>query len=143
MINAFNHPTFRTTINAGGNTDIFGSAPNYAVTQANVTSIYSSWAAANGRPAASTAQGQAAISGIYNMIHSYENPTGVLPNNFYSLPLPQGFAQKAATAYDITTLQGFQLYNLRNSYSSGFGNLSYNQVNVPPRYIQFGIKIFF
>ena len=144
LINVFNHPTFRTGINNGGGTDVFGSAPNFAVTKANVTSYYTAWQTANpGRPAPGTPAGQAAINNLYNMIASYENTAGVLPANFYSIPLPQSFAQANANSYDITTLNGFQLYNLRNTYAQGFGNLSYNVVNVPPRYIQFGIKIFF
>ncbi len=142
MINAFNHPVFRNAVNDAGGTDIFGSAPNFTPTAATIASNYTTWAAANGQPAANSAQGKANIAAIQSMVLGQE-VSGVLPARFYSVPLPQGFGTMNANQFDLTTLNGYKLYNLRQAYTSGFGTLSYNSQINSPRYIQLGIKIFF
>jgi hypothetical protein len=63
-----------------------------------------------------------------------------LPANFYTTPLPANFYGTAANSYDITTLQGYKNYQLRNAYSTNFGTL-YNSNT--PRYVQFGVKLYF
>ena len=60
------------------------------------------------------------------------------------MPLPANFYGQLANSYNITSIQGYKLYQLRNAYSStataNFGTL-YN--NNTPRYIQFGLKFYF
>jgi len=67
-------------------------------------------------------------------------PTGALPLDFFHVPVPEGFATKNSNAFDIRTLEGLKLYRLRQTYDANFGTL----FAVPnPRYIQFGLRIFF
>jgi len=53
-----------------------------------------------------------------------------------------GFATTNQNAFDITTLQGLKLYRLRQNYDANFGTLGAN-LPYQPRYIQFGLKVFF
>lgn len=129
LINAFNHPTFR--YNSIGNTPPgFGTLPSEAaITQAEVNA----WLAANpGRTAT--------VTQVNALITSNRLPTGGIPLDFFSVRVPEGFATRAATSFDITTLEGLKLYRLRQSYDANFGTLFANN---NPRYIQFGIRLFF
>ena len=63
-----------------------------------------------------------------------------LPADFFHARLPQGFATTSANSFDITSIDGYKLYRLRQAYGQGFGQLvSVNN----PRYIQIGLKFFF
>ena len=73
-------------------------------------------------------------------MNTNKSAAGVLPTNFFTIPLPANFYGAAANSYDIRTTQGYKLYQLRNAYSTAFGTL-YN--NNTPRYIQFGLKFYF
>jgi hypothetical protein len=80
-----------------------------------------------------------------NNVNAYRNSAGVLPNGFYTVPLPANFWSAAATTYDITTIQGYQYYQMKSSYNSSFGGL-YNAAGSgvsPPRYLQFALKLYF
>jgi hypothetical protein len=77
---------------------------------------------------------------------------GALPNDFFSIRLPQGFATTNSLSYDITTLEGFKLWRLRNNYDGNFGTLTSGAVGTSfgspnpgtsSRYIQFGIRLIF
>jgi hypothetical protein len=133
-LNAFNHPTFQ--VNPGGNADFMG-APS---TSTLSTSAYNTWAAFNNQPLQSTAAGAAIYNNIVNMINGQKLPSGALPAAFYTVPLPANFYGTNANAYDITTLSGYKNYQLRQAYSTSFGTL-YN--NSQPRFIQFGVKLYF
>ena len=74
------------------------------------------------------------------MVNAQRLPSGTLPLNFWSIPLSQRFATTDANNFDIRTLNGFKLYRLRQAYSTGFGQLRELQ---QPRYLQFGLRIFF
>ena len=63
-----------------------------------------------------------------------------LPTNFFSVPLPNNFYGTPATSYDITTVNGYKYFRLRNAYATNFGTL-YNSGS--PRYLQFGLKLYF
>lgn len=129
LINAFNHPNFR--FNNLGNTPFgFGTLPAETdVTQAELNS----WLAANPGQTATLAQVNALLAGS-------RLPTGALPLDFFHVPVPEGFATKNSNAFDIRTLEGLKLYRLRQTYDANFGTL----FAVPnPRYIQFGLRIFF
>ncbi len=131
LINAFNHPNFRiASPGSGGGPDYDGAPVETAITLAE----YNTWATFNGKPLATGATDPALLQ-----VQSLR-PTGVLPLNFYTVPVPTGFATTNPNAFDITTLQGYKLYRLRNAYSPSFGQL---RELGQPRYIQFGLKIYF
>ena len=71
------------------------------------------------------------------------NGTGPLPLDFFHIQLPQGFATRDPLSFDIKTLEGFKLYRIRQTYDSNFGTLTGNFSGQNPRYVQFGIRIFF
>ena len=66
--------------------------------------------------------------------------TGALPLNFFTVPLPANFYGNAAPTYNITTPEGYKLFRLRQQWNTGGGVLYNSGV---PRYIQFGIKLYF
>ncbi|MEQ1761803.1 MAG: TonB-dependent receptor [Pyrinomonadaceae bacterium] len=124
---------------------------------------YNSWAAANGQPLADTAT-SGATSALLGQIRSTVNGTrlaprpgqpvggGALPDNFFSVRVPEGFATRNPLLYDIRTLEGFQLWRLRNSYEANFGSLTSGAVGnsfgspnpgTSSRYLQFGIRLIF
>jgi hypothetical protein len=129
FLNAFNNPVFR--YNNTGNTPFgFGTFPSeVAPSQAEVTA----WN--------SFAPGRAAtVAGVTAVLNSARLPTGALPLDFFHLRIPEGFATTNANSFDITTVEGLRLYRLRQTYDTNFGTLF--AVN-NPRYIQFGIRLFF
>ncbi len=145
MLNVFNHPNFR--YNQVGNTPPgFGGIPTEltaenetvgGVTRPAVitTAEYNAWAAFNGKTP-STAE----LSQIRAMVNALRLPSNALPLNFYHIGIPGGFASSNANSFNIATLDGFKLYRLRQAYDANFGTLREVQ---QPRYIQFGIRIFF
>jgi hypothetical protein len=104
------------------------------------TTAYNAWATANGQPAQTTTAGAAIYNGIVNMVNAQKNASGALPANFFSVPLPENFYGRAATSYDITTLPGYKLYQLRNAYVANFGDITQSGSS---RYLQFGVKLYF
>ena len=74
------------------------------------------------------------------MVNAQKNSAGVLAPNFFSIPLGDNFYGKQPANFDITTLNGFKLFRLRQAYTTSFGDI-YNAGT--PRFIQFGIKLFF
>ncbi|HMV82777.1 MAG TPA: carboxypeptidase-like regulatory domain-containing protein [Blastocatellia bacterium] len=147
MNNALNSPIFRIASGTGANINDFMALPDET---AITTADYDAWAAfASGRPARTTAEGAALFTKVQNYIVNARLPvpagttatTGALPLDYYAnVRLPQGFATKDANSFDLSTIEGFKLYRLRRAYQTGFGNLRELQL---PRYIQFGIKIYF
>ena len=140
-LNVFNHPVFAVYPNNGGGADFMG-APSTATLS---TSGYNSWAQFNGQPTCTgTCNGADAGSqvyqGIVNMVNAQKLASGALPANFFTVQLPSNFYGTAANAYDIRTLAGYKYYQLRNAYSTGFGNLYQSGSS---RYIQFGVKLVF
>jgi hypothetical protein len=140
LINAFNHPNYRFG-NSSGTAGFTNNIPTEFAVESNVsvpitTVEYNAWAAANGRTPSATE-----LANIRAMINAARtSANGPLPLNFFNVPVPEGFATKVANSFDITTLQGFKHYRLRQVYDTNFGALR----AVPnPRYIQFGIRIFF
>jgi hypothetical protein len=147
--NAFNHPNFRIasgTLNSAN--DFMGLPAEFAAESGTnvplTTAEYNTWAAFNGQPLASTAAGAAQLAAIRAQVNAFRpgGATGaaVLPLDFFHIQLPQGFATTNANTFDIRTLQGFKLYRLRNAYGANFGNL--RELGLP-RYVQFGIKVYF
>jgi hypothetical protein len=112
-----------------------------APSTANLTTAnYNTWAAANGQPAYSTTAGTALYNQIVSMVNAQKNASGVLPADFYRVQLPSGFYGRQPSSFDITTLSGYKLYQLRTAYVTSFGTL-YNSNT--PRYLQFGVKLYF
>jgi hypothetical protein len=153
LLNAFNHPVFQ--LNNLGNTPFgLGTFPT-EITGENVGGIlqpitaaeYNSWAAFNNQPLSTTTDGANQLTAIRAMVNAVRLPAragvttgGALPNDFFHIALPQGFATKSALANDIRTLDGFKLWRIRNNYDTNFGTL-FSPNNA--RYIQFGIKFIF
>jgi len=69
--------------------------------------------------------------------------TGGLPLDFFHVQLPQGFATRDPLSFNLTSLDGFKLYRIRQTYDANFGTLTGGSANTLPRYIQFGIRLFF
>ena len=135
LINAFNMPNFRiSSPGSGGGPDYDAAPVETGITLAE----YNAWAIFNGKPTAANATDPA-----YVAVQRLTTPTGVLPLNFYNIQVPEGFATTNPNSFDITTLQGYKLYRLKNAYGangSGFGQL---RELGNPRYVQFGLKIYF
>ena len=135
-LNLFNHPTFAVYPNSGGGADFMGAPSTANLT----TAAYNTWATANGQPASTTPAGLAIYNNVVSMVNAQKLPSGALPANFYTVPLASNFYGKPPTSFDITTLNGYKQYQLRTSYVTNFGTL-YN--NSTPRYLQFGVKLYF
>jgi hypothetical protein len=147
-LNLFNHPVFAFIPNAnsptggGGGSDFMGAPSTATLT----TSAYNTWATANNQPLCpnstcnGTDSGSQIYQGILNMVNGQKDASGALPASFYRVPLPSNFYGTAANSYDIRTLNGYKYYQLRNSYSTAFGNLYQAGSS---RYLQFGVKIYF
>jgi hypothetical protein len=138
-LNVFNHPVFAVYPNNAGGADFIG-APS---TSTLSTSAYTTWAVANGQPAYSStvgSPGYVLYNQIVNMVNAQKTASGGLPANFYSVPLAPNFWATPANSFDITTLNGYKQYQLKQSYATNFGTL-YNSNT--PRYIQLGIKFYF
>jgi len=135
-LNLLNHPVFRTFPNNAGGTD-FNGAPSTAVLSA---ADYNTWATLNNQPASTTPAGTALLNQINAMVNSTKNAAGILPSNFFAVPLAQNFFGKAPGNFDITTLDGFKQFRLRQAYNNAFGDLYQRGGS---RYIQFGLKLMF
>jgi len=120
------------------------------------TSDYDTWAAFNGKPLSTTSAGATLLGQIRaNADATRLTPrpgqtSGALPDAFFHVQLPQGFATSNALSYDITSLNGFKLYRLRQTYDGNFGTLTNPQLQIgnpapanSQRYLQFGIRLFF
>jgi outer membrane receptor protein involved in Fe transport len=69
--------------------------------------------------------------------------SGVLPNNFFSIPLTSTFGLTNPNTYDIRTLQGLKLYDLYQAgFNTSFGQLSYYNNN-NARLLQIQVKVVF
>jgi outer membrane receptor protein involved in Fe transport len=151
LINAFNHPNFR--FNNTGNTPFgLGTFPteitNEAVGGVNqpiTAAEYNAWAAFNNQPLSTTPAGAAQLAAIRSNVNATRSNagTGPLPLDFFHIQLPQGFATRDPLSFDIRSLEGFKLYRIRQTYDSNFGTLTGNFSGQNPRYVQFGIRIFF
>jgi hypothetical protein len=158
LINAFNHPNFR--YNNTGNTPFgLGTFPieltaEGGVSQPLTIAQYNTWATfwntnnpGNTVPIQSTVAGapiNATLQGIRDTVNATRpGGTGNLPPAFYHVPLPTGFATKDPLSFDIRTLDGFKLYRIRLNYDANFGTLTGGRPETSPRYVQFGIRIFF
>jgi hypothetical protein len=169
-LNLFNIPNFY--FNSRGNTPFgFGGFPAEITTetvggvaQPITAAEYNSWAIFNNQPQATatgvagTTEGNAQLAAIRQTVNAVRLPprpgstSGALPNNFFSVPVPQGFATRNPLAYDIRTLEGFKLWRLRNAYEANFGSLTSGAVGnsfgspnpgTSSRYLQFGIRLIF
>jgi hypothetical protein len=160
FINAFNHPNFRYA-NTGNTPAGLGTFPTElttetanGVTQPITIAEYNTWANAWNltHPSdlvalQSTASGAAinptlqAVRATVNTTRT--NGTGGLPLDFFHVPLPQGFASSTPNSFDIRSLAGYKLYRIRQTYDANFGTLTGNSSATNPRYIQFGLRIFF
>jgi outer membrane receptor protein involved in Fe transport len=167
-LNVLNHPIFFW--NNLGNTPFgMGTFPTEITTetvggvaQPITAAEYNTWAAFNGKPLApasgvtGTPEGAALLAAVranVNAVRLAPRPgstSGALPDSFFHTILPQGFATSNALSYDITTLNGYKLYRLRQTYDGNFGTLTNPQLTIgnpapanSQRYLQFGIRLIF
>ena len=84
----------------------------------------------------------ATLAQVNALITNARLASGAIPLDFFRVPIPQGFATSNANAFDITTLNGIKLYRLRQAYDANFGTLVAS-TPYQPRYIQFGLKLYF
>ncbi|HKR23534.1 MAG TPA: hypothetical protein VJS17_13115, partial [Pyrinomonadaceae bacterium] len=131
FINAFNHPNLR--YGNTGNTPVgWGNLPNEALLAQADINAWNSFAP--GR--------SATLTQVNNLIINSRLTSGALPLDFFRVPVPEGFATANPNSFNITTLEGLKLYRLRQAFTPGFGTLGASPP-YQPRYIQFGIRIFF
>lgn len=119
---------------------------------------YDTWAGFNGRPLSNTAAGAVLLGQIRDNVNTTRvaprpgQPIGggALPDAFFSIAVPQGFATRNSLSYDISTLDGFRLWRLRNNYDGNFGSLTSGAIafgspnpGTSQRYLQFGIRLIF
>jgi len=155
LINAFNHPNFRY-FNTGNTPNGLGTFPTEITTEAvagvnqPITAAeYNTWATFNGQPLSTTSAGATLLAQIRANVNATRQTgaggpqTGGLPLDFFHVQLPQGFATRDPLSFDIRTLDGYKLYRIRQTYDANFGTLTGNTPNTLPRYLQFGIRIFF
>ena len=151
-INAFNHPLFQFGRDSD-NGEVFTGAPSENTFS---TTEYNNWATFNGQPLQSTPAGLALFTQINNMVRSYNiNPAGqaqtmMLPNDFFTVPLPNGLWSLNANSFDIRTVNGWKMYRMRNVLAtSRFGYLDVlrgaGALAAPytPRFLQFALKLYF
>jgi hypothetical protein len=141
LINVFNHPNFR--VNSGNAGPDWGGGASGPTETAISIAEYDAWVAADaGRAglARTTTAGAALFTQVTNFVVNSRLPSGALPLDYFHLPVPQGFATTQPNSIDISTLNGYKLYRLRQSYSTSFGTL---RELGNPRYVQLGIKIYF
>ena len=134
-LNALNHFNKRVLPNNGGNTDVFSQPSGSNLS----TAEYNTWAAFNNQPLQSTPAGAALLAQSNAQVNAAKNAKNVLPVDFFTAPLPPNFFGKNANNFDITTLDGFKYYRLRQA-------LGTTGIYIPggqARYIQFGLKLYF
>ncbi len=150
LINAFNHPNFRY-FNTGNTPNGLGTFPTEltaetvsGVAQPITAAEFATWVAFDptNRSTVTLAQVRALVN-VTRQTGTGGPQTGGLPLDFFHIQLPQGFATKNPLTFDISTLQGYKLYRLRQTYDTNFGTLTGGGPNTLPRYIQFGIRLFF
>jgi len=155
-LNVFNHPNWQ--VSSGNAGPDWMSAPNEGLIAVNTSTgvktytpitaaEYDTWATRNSQPLSTTTAGAAQLTSITQMINTQRTSSGALPTNFWTIPLPQKFATTDPNAFDIRTLNGFKLYRERQAYNTGFGQFrelgASGAAGAGPRYLQFGLRIFF
>ena len=136
FLNVMNSPIFRWA-----NVFDIGGLPDETPI---IAADYDAWIAADASRAGlarTTTAGAAMFTQVQNHIVGKRLSTGAVPLDYYAnVKVPQGFATIEANKFDITTLEGFKLYRARRAYNTNFGTLRELQL---PRYLQFGLKIYF
>jgi hypothetical protein len=140
-INVLNHPTFAFASIGGGTGFTSGRGPATPTQTAITAAEFNSWASANNQPQSGTPAGAALFAQVQAFVNNNRIGTGNLPPDFFSIPVPTGFTQIPLNNFDITTLNGFKLYRLSQSWDKNFGTLSTNLGQ--PRKLQWSIKFIF
>jgi hypothetical protein len=143
-INVFNHPIFRMgTLEDAG--EIF-AAPTEGLLNNNEYDAWANFSPAT-RPARTTAAGAALLAQINQVITSNRIPgTQALRRDFFHVPVPEGFFSMNLNQFDLTTVQGVQLYRLRQAYTPdrwGFLQVTGSRSAYTPRFIQVALKFYF
>jgi hypothetical protein len=139
-INAFNHPIFRQLRDSDAGNIL--ARPTESLLSA---SEFNAWADYNKKGRIGTPDGDALKALVDQLITSNRIPgTVALRRDFFAAKLPQGFHSSDARGYDITTVEGLQLYRLRQAYNQPerWGSLAVRDPYTP-RFIQFAVKFYF
>jgi hypothetical protein len=135
-INALNHVNFRFDGNNAHNwTKEESGLPNPADIS---PTEFKNWLDAN--PQLNITNTQAAYNDVLKITQSARR-NGTLPANFFSIPVPTGFASMIPNSFDIRTAEGLKLYRLRNQFNdTEFGRLDRAE---RMRIITFAIRVIF
>jgi hypothetical protein len=139
FLNAFNHPTFGVSSGYGGSNN-WNNTTSQPSTAPITASQYDGWARANNQPLSNTQPGAAQLTQIQGFVTGSRNAKGALPSDFFTIPVPQGFATANSNSFDIRTPNGYKLWVLSQNYSTSFGTLNVKSI---ARYVQFGLKLYF
>jgi hypothetical protein len=138
-INVLNHPFFRFGRDSD-NGEIF-TTPNGGLIS---TADFNAWADFNRRPRAGTPAGDALRRLVDQIVIGNRIPgTLVLNPAFFSVPVPQGFHSANPNQFDITTLEGYKLYRLRQAYTPDRWGFMAARSPYTPRFIQVALKLYF
>jgi len=87
------------------------------------------------------------LTQINNILIANRIPnTQSLRADFFHVPPPEGFFSMPANSFDITMLNGLQLYRLRQAYTPdrwGFLDVTPGRSGYAPRFIQVALKLYF
>ena len=139
-LNALNHPVFAVYPNNAGGADFMGAPSTATLTTAGLQHL-------GYRQQPTAVQRHRRHAGQHHLQQHRQHGERAEDRRrraagqlLHHPAAGQNFYGKAANSYDITTLNGYKLYQLRTAYATNFGTL-YN--NGTPRYVQFGVKLYF
>jgi hypothetical protein len=138
-INAFNHPVFKFGRDSD-NSEILALPAEGVLSAAQ----FNAWADFNGKPRIGTAEGDRLRALADQIVLAGRVPgLTVLRNDFFRIPLPEGFHSLDANSFDITTEAGLKLYRLRQAYTPDRWGFLGARSPYTPRFIQIALKIYF
>jgi hypothetical protein len=152
-INVLNHPNYLMNSTGGFNNFLAarGTNPSAIVNYSSaITSAeYDAWVAADPTRAnlARSADGGATFNQVVALFNNNRrtNSAGqvinLLPDNFFSIPIPEGIATRTLNSFDIRTLEGFKQYRIKQVLNTQFGTLTTRDQDA--RKLQLTLKFFF
>ena len=141
-INVLNHPNFVFNNDVGGAGYRGSKLPSQSSLATLTTAEYNTWAQYNNKALYGTTAGTALYNQIEAMIVANRIPGATaMPANFFSIPVPEGFTQMNPESFDLTTVTGYKLFRLDQTWDQRFGTLS--TTGEQPRLVQFSARFTF
>jgi hypothetical protein len=140
--NILNHITF----GFGPHPSQWGIGTTTSPSEADITAAeYRTWQAYSPttRPPLGTPAGDALFANIQSLTRGHRAngaASGPLPDDFFTVRLPDHFKATNLNAFDISTLDGLKYYRLRQVHNNGF--TTYNNAQ-QTRYLTFGLRLYF